>query len=507
MKIAIVLAALATSALAQQIPIPAHATVYNGFSRGFGLTATVDFLITNMDLPLDAFQAGDTAAYGVRVNGTVVFHSVGNAGPVSPGLTIFSGDVVEIVGNWSPAAPGNFTAHNSYGGPAPFASNIIGVAHNLSRAGIQWDIGDLAGSAAAAWFGGLTGSIGRVLVDAAPLSGTVATVNSQGTGCTSAAASFYEQMTTAAFDLTNTDIDSPAPGVALVNAGAGPLPVGLIGPGTVLTLPDDGQVVAGTLGMSVGSNGWVALGGGNSNGFTPTPGLMLGNPSEGVYCWTDLQPNTSGIVTYEEDTGTGDTRTTFDAVNGWNTPDPCYIQFDFNVNTGAYAIRIGTVGFANPEDWVVGHSPAGPSSDPGPTDISATAVITTAPADIDPLTLTGIGRPVQGPAAVNYDVTTSNIEAGALIHVGIVGLTRPGTPLSALGFGPGDCFLNASADVITGVVLLPVGDQTWTALTLPINNPANNGFTFNCQAATFDLSIFSAAGRASNGLKCVVGDV
>ena len=342
--------------------------------------------------------------------------------------------------------------------------------------------------------------------------GTIATVSSNGAGCTEKYASFYEQMATAAFDLTDTDITGTSTGagyVVLTSVGTGPLAVGGVDPlgGTVLTMGDDNQVAAGTLGMRVGSNGWFARGPGNSDAFAPTAATMLGNPSEAVYFWTDLQPNTSGVVTYEEDVVSGQTRVTFDGVNGWNTPDPCFIQCDFNVNSGDWAIRYGIVGFANPEQWLVGYSPAGANADPGNTDISAAGVIITAAVDVLPLTLTGIGRPVMGAAPVNYDVTTSNIEAGALIHVGIVGLTSPGTPLAILGFGPGDCFLNASLDIVTGVVVLPVGNQTWTAFGLPVAVPALNGFELNCQAATFDLSIFSSAGRSSNGLKCNLGDV
>jgi hypothetical protein len=340
-----------------------------------------------------------------------------------------------------------------------------------------------------------------------------ATREQYGAGCNSISyASFYELSDTASFDLTDTDIMATNTGagyVVLPTPGTGPLAVGLVDPlgGTVLTLPDDGQVVAGTLGMSVGSNGWMALGGGNSNGFAPTGATMLGNPSEAVYTWTDLQPNNSGTVTYEEDVATGQCRVTFDGVNGWNTPDPCFIQIDMNVNTGDWAIRYGVVGFANPEQWLVGYSPAGANADPGGTDISAAGVIITYGTDILPLTLEGIGRPIQGPVAVDYEVTTTNIEAGSLIHVGIVGLNRPGTPLAAVGFGSGDCFLNASLDIVVGVVILPGATETWTGLTLPANNPINNGFVFNLQAATLDANVLSAAGRTSNGLKCTVGDV
>ena len=58
------LVALAAAAVAQtgnQVAIPTHATVYNGFTRGYNFTAAGDFFIQDLELPLDAQQAGDTA--------------------------------------------------------------------------------------------------------------------------------------------------------------------------------------------------------------------------------------------------------------------------------------------------------------------------------------------------------------------------------------------------------------------------------------------------------------
>src|SRR5690606_36511965 len=145
MKNAILIASLglAVSTVAQ-VAIPPHASVYNGLSRGFNFTANTGFVIDQLDLPLDAQQPGDTASYLVRVNGTVVYRSVGNAGIVSPSLPIVPGDVVDVIGNWSPAATSGSSAHNSYGSTAPYATTIEGVAHTLNRSGVQWDIGDPA---------------------------------------------------------------------------------------------------------------------------------------------------------------------------------------------------------------------------------------------------------------------------------------------------------------------------------------------------------------------------
>ncbi|HEU4420281.1 MAG TPA: hypothetical protein VFT55_15195, partial [Planctomycetota bacterium] len=75
-------ACVLAGAAVSQIPIPPHSSIYNGFSRGFTFTAQTTFTIVGLDLPVDAFQAGDTAAYLVRLNGTVTLWSRGNAGPI-----------------------------------------------------------------------------------------------------------------------------------------------------------------------------------------------------------------------------------------------------------------------------------------------------------------------------------------------------------------------------------------------------------------------------------------
>lgn len=174
---------LAATGIAQGNPvaIPGPSSVYNGFSRGFSFVAQTGCEFVRMGLPIDAFQAGDTASYLVEVNGNQAVYQTG----VAPGANgeatinipagtciIAPGDTVLVVGNWSPAATSNFTAHNSYGTGAPFATVIEGVPHTLDRAGVQWDIGD-PGSANAARFTGSTGSLGRVLVETGPLTVTL----------------------------------------------------------------------------------------------------------------------------------------------------------------------------------------------------------------------------------------------------------------------------------------------------------------------------------------------
>tara|TARA_R110002072_G_scaffold177524_3_gene333505 strand:- start:22150 stop:23706 length:1557 start_codon:yes stop_codon:yes gene_type:complete len=518
MKTALVLAltGLVSTAVAQQIPIPAHASVYNGFSRGFNFTAQVDFLITQLDLPTDAFQAGDTAGYGVRVNGAVVYQSAGNVGAVAPGITIMTGDVVDIVGNWSPATTGNFTAHNSYGNTAPFASSIIGVAHTLNRTGLQWDVSD-PGGATAAWLAPGAGAIGRVLVDCAPLGGgTVAQINSNGTGCVNSYASAYEMTNSMNFGLNNTMV-----GIDFINTGSGYVitpsagainPIGGLDPAAVAIpgVGDDAVIPVGTLGLEIGSNGWLATGTGNSNLWAPDPTLALNQAAAQFSCWSDLEPNAGGQIVYEE-LGTI-ARVTYDAVLSWGTTDTQTFQFEIDTATGNASLYFGSITSATAHAMFIGYSPAGPNLDPGSisieTELAANGAIVTAGTDTAPLALAGVGRPVMGAAAVNYDATTSNIESGAIFHVGIVGLTDPALPLNLIGF-PAGCTLYASADLLVGpaVVAGGTGSETWTVIGLPVANPIFNGFELYAQSATLDLSLVSSTARASNGIKLTLGDL
>src|SRR5687768_11754168 len=89
------------SPLFAQVTIPPHASIYNGYSRGYQFTANVDFGITQLTLPTDAFQTGDTASFLVRINGTVVLRSVGTtSGTIYPSILVRTGQSVDIIGNW-----------------------------------------------------------------------------------------------------------------------------------------------------------------------------------------------------------------------------------------------------------------------------------------------------------------------------------------------------------------------------------------------------------------------
>jgi len=328
-----------------------------------------------------------------------------------------------------------------------------------------------------------------------------ATVESYGRGCNQEFASFYELVDTLNFDLSNFDITGTNTGSGYsiqANPGSGILPVGSIGNPVALTLGDDNQVPTGTLGMVVGSNGWVARGGGNSNGFHPLASTMLANPSEAVYTWTDLQPDTSGMVSYEEDMTTGATRTTYDGVFGWSTTDPHFIQIDYNTTSGNWVIRFGSVGFNNPEGWLVGFSPPGLSTDPGSTDISTATPFATQVADALPLTTTS-----NAPRLGNqWDITTTNIDAVSPFVLTFFGDRGPPLPLSLIGLNAPGCDINLAT--IFGEATASNSAGTGTASAAIPNNTAFSGLQLAAQSVCLTLTN-SAALLTSSSVEGTVG--
>ncbi len=326
-----------------------------------------------------------------------------------------------------------------------------------------------------------------------------------GAGCVREFASFYEQVASESFDLTNMDMIGVSSGggyVVVTSPGIGPLPIGSLDPtgGTMLLLPDDGQTPAGTLGLSVGSNGWLARGTGNSNASTAAPQLALNNPRDTVYAWNDLLPNSAGMVVYEEDAAAGQARVTYDGVLVSGTQDPCYIQIDYNVVTADWVLRFGAVGFTAPQDWFVGYSPGGPSLDPGPVDISAAAVIATQPFDTAPLGLAPMTSPLIGSV---WTVEVTDVPPPTVFGVSILGASDPGiVDLGALGM-PG-CQLRSSLDVLVGP-WSPIGSAYTYGVSVPTNN-ALIGSAIYTQAATFSVPAVNAFGAiTSNGVVGVVG--
>ena len=335
-----------------------------------------------------------------------------------------------------------------------------------------------------------------------------------GHGCVAQYASFYEDFGAGPHDLDGqllTGTPNGAGGyVVTTQPGAG----FAVGAGAVdVNAPDDGVVdtatIGGTLGVFVGSNCWIATGSGNSAAFAPSMVELLANPARGFYSWTDLDPTAvgGGKVYYEEFGALA--VVTYDGCYGWGTADPNYVQFTLDTASGAFTIEWAGIGAGNPEHMIVGYSPSGPSSDPGARDLSAVP-FHSAVDDVDALLLTAAGNPAQRASAASFDVTTSSIPAGALSHLGLIGLAGPTLPLDTAGL-PG-CFLSVSIDAVAFSLLAPTATTfTWTALTIPPNVAGSlNGYQFYVQSVVFgsNANTFLGLGAVtSNGLQATIGDV
>lgn len=406
-----------------------------------------------------------------------------------------------------------FTWTYSQGPPGgPTTAGGAAIAANPGR--VDTAMGNAAGggfpppggAGTPAWDGlpsGL-GPVGRVLTSCP------AVVAPEGPGCLGQFSSFYEQLVPIVMDLSGLRLSgvntgTPVnPAYAVVTGPGIANPIGSLGAPTMLPLGDDQVLPAGSLGLFVSSNCCIYVGSGGSSAFVPSVSTLLNQPVRGYYSWTDLNPNApgSGRVWYEQAGQVA--QITYDQVYGFGTTGQNSVQFVIDTGSGTFSITWGALAATNPQDWLVGYSPAGPSLDPGPVDLSATT-LQTSPFDASPLSLAPLGLPVQGPVPSTFSVVTTNIGPGPVFHLGLIGLTSPGLSLGTFGF-PGSCVLNANPDVVTGVGVAFGPNWNWNVLTLPASPPSFVGFQFYLQAVTLDAGGINLASRASNGLRCVVGN-
>lgn len=506
---------LASSALAQ-VTIPPHYSIVNGYSRGFKFIAQTSFVITALELPLNAQQAGDTASFLVRINGTAVLHSVANVAPqIATNIVISHGDHVDIIGNWSPAVPGIFTAHNSSSASiASFATTIEGVPHTLTRTGWQYDVG--ASPLTGSFFVATSGAIGRIYVYTAPAN-TVASNTATGQGCLAEYTSIYEEFTNpASIDLANTAIRFTAAGPnKLVTLAGGFLPVGSVqAVPTVLALGDDtavtqpfttGSFPGAAGGLTVCSNGFVSLAPGNGTTHTPVVTTMLGDPQTSFRSWHDYNPAIagSGQVKWEESANL--TMITWDGVwdsGGTSAAHASNLQFQFYAN-GDVVIAWGPLSLlgASGTGHLVGYSPGGVSANPGNSNLSALVPTVLEGQDNISFGLVGVTRPILN---TNWDVQTTNIPTTGVIGLDLIGLADPAI-LDLAFLGMPTCQLRSTLeDVGTWVVTGSTHNSTFF---IP-NSPALVSMHVFRQSAMFQVPPVNAFGAiTSNGIDGRIGDI
>jgi len=421
---------------------------------------------------------------------------------------VHSGDVVDVIGNWSGANPGSFTARNSFTlGMTDYATDILGVPHTIRRCGWQWDIGDPNWTTSTGSYITTTfGEIGRVLMTCEPL--TPSTTSTLGNSCGRRYESCYQLFTQGQFDLSNSALTfrPSGNGVLSIDRVGTLLAVGATATPVVLNLPDEGVVTVpftvgsfpGWSAVTVCSNGWVAGLPGNSTTSPPSIATLLNSPQTAYCSWHDFDPTVgTGRVKIEQSPSV--TVVTWDNVRTFNSSLTSTVQFQLYPD-GTVTIAWGAMAVLTTQIHLVGFSPGGASSDPGPTDFSAigAGAIAVQWPESGPLALASTSPPAVG---TPWSLQLSNVPNGTLFGVDIVGLSDPGlNDLTAIGM-PG-CGLRASLDIL---VPWPASGATHTMQigVPPLAMLNANLYVTSAVFQTLPVNAFGAI--TSNGVRATIG--
>ncbi len=337
-----------------------------------------------------------------------------------------------------------------------------------------------------------------------------------GAGCIASYASFYESFATSgAFDLANSSITMiPSAGGYFVLAGSSAyVPPSVTA--TTLALGDDTEAIVAltapmpfpggsTNSLAVCSNGYVSVATGNGTAWTPATPAFLGAAQTGWWNWHDYNPAivAGGRVKFEQVGAIA--YVTWDGVwdfQGTTAANANTFQFQFDTSTGFVHLVFQTMS-ALGNARLVGYSPGGPNANPGSTDLSVALPLsfTVRGADVLPLTVTALTRPVTG-TAWNIDVT--NVPAAGVLGVDIIGFTDPGlNDLAFLGL-PG-CGLRTSLDLLSPWT--PIGATHSYSLGIPANPAIVNIHLFTT-SAVFVAGVNAFGAITGNGLDGKIGDV
>lgn len=281
-----------------------------------------------------------------------------------------------------------------------------------------------------------------------------------GRGCGGSLGSFYEQFGGGnAFDLANSSITmTPANGANgyVVTTGGRPFvpptpaasnlsftnnSTRFVIFQTPALFPTNGGAV---FGFIVSDNGIVSTGGMSPSTIWNPPSVtsLLDNQSTAWCMWNDYDPTLpgSGQIKFEELSGIA--YLTWDGVLSAGGGPADTFQFQFEFATGAVTFAWGVAG-GNARPYLVGYSPAGPSGDPGSSDLSSLGALVLTPNEVLPLTVAPTSRPLVG---APWYLSTQNIPAAGTVGIDVFGSNDPGiNDLGAVG-APG-CGLRAALDV------------------------------------------------------------
>ena len=147
---------------------------------------------------------------------------------------------------------------------------------------------------------------------------------------------------------------------------------------------------------------------------------------------------------------------------------------------------------------ITGFSLGGTATDPGSSDLTAGPVVSSI--DLPALAESGTSRPVTG---TSWNLSVSNIPAGGVLGIEILGLSDPGfNDLTIIGL-PG-CGLRSALDALNAY--LPTGSTHPYSLFIPAN-PALVGQNVYTTSAMYVLPAPNAFGAiTANGVKGTIGN-
>jgi hypothetical protein len=345
----------------------------------------------------------------------------------------------------------------------------------------------------------------RVVMFAA--SGNAASASPYGLGCPTAPA-VYELFSAGTMDLSNRSFFFQRNGssYSVSNCTSNCWESNL---GTNLGLTDDSVSPPQNLGFSfqipgggttnaveVSSNGYiwleVGLGGGNGccNGTVST---FLSLAARIAPMWHDLNPSAGGTVNFNALPGKA--VITWDQVPEFGSGGSNTMQVQL-FSDGSFQISYQNVANLS-HTGLVGFTRGNGVPDPGAIDWSTAVPFSAGPFGL-PLTLAATTRPVLN---TNFNLVTTNIPAGAVAGVVIMGSTQQNIPLA--GFGMPGCSLYHTADLPTLPINLGNGQTS-----LPVPNNVNIvGAVLFFESAVIAPGINPAGAVASNGIRGQVGSV
>ncbi|MEO6594042.1 MAG: hypothetical protein ABIP94_04745 [Planctomycetota bacterium] len=248
--------------------------------------------------------------------------------------------------------------------------------------------------------------------------------------------------------------------------------------------------------LVVGSNGYVGTGS-NGSVYDPTVSGFLGGSPRWSGLWHDLDPSSGGAV--RVDSSATVVRITFLAVPNFGGGGAATFQYQFQSN-GTVHVIYQTVNVAG-NAYLVGYTPGGGASNPGSIDISTalSTPFTLCGSSAAGVALDASARPVLG-TTVNY--TTSNIPAGTLLGLQILGLTQHTPPLDLASYGMPGCKLYLTGDLINQFATS--GSSATVPLVFPSTTSLTGAFLMT-QSATLSPGFNPFGFLTSNGIQMVLG--